>query len=447
MDNFVVSLYNLSKKYPFIPIIGFFIIVYVYVKSPSILYLITAISLITIFISDIQTNYILIIFLIPLLAIFNFSNPFSFSLATIIYIAVLIKYFFSTSYSFQSVIPLTLPFIIVIWELFQYLFDQDNNSFSKLVRWISLFVLANIFMLDRKIILDFFKVRTAFLYGVLISSLVGLVIMYFPFSSKNEHIFFIERFSGGAGDPNNFGYYILLSIIFYIPFKSNYPNINYILLISLVIIGSFTYSRTFFIILFIVSIFYLFYKRKLIISKLLKTALVLIIMIPIIVYFNLGNNWISGIIFRFNESDQGGRASLINSYLSGFYNADTYTMLFGKGVNGYLKYYNYELGINESFENIKIIGPHNTYVELLASYGFIGVIFIIIYFSYLIKAYKIKYRVNMIEGYKVIILIATGLFMFSLQNLSKYNFYFLVSMILLYLYESNEINLNRRISK
>jgi len=305
------------------------------------------------------------------------------------------------------------------------------------IRWLILFVFVALLIFDRNKYIDFTAVRYSLLLGLLFSTGYGLLIKYFhPEILVNGNL--IARFSGGAGDPNNYGLFCLLLIFFYLPSvpKVKIYKLNYFVLVMMLCCGALTVSRSFFLVtaLSLFMYFVLYFKDAMgsIFFRLL--AILNMIFMLIVVYLLWGQSveFNIDILTRFNGSNlselTGARSDILKEYVNLYLKVPFEYMLLGAGINGYLGYYNYFFLQQGLFE--EVVGPHNTFLEILVSFGILGTGLVVGFVYSAFKAEKMRtenYRVYKIAFIPIVVFI---LYSFSLQNLGKYSSFFILMTII-----------------
>ncbi|REL36975.1 O-antigen ligase family protein [Thalassotalea euphylliae] len=378
----------------------------------------------------------LIIFLIPCLAPFS-TNPYlPVSLATLIYLAVLGRYLLTEGGRSQYYLPGIIAALVLIgFELLHIIYNPVVFS-SKTIRWLLLFLLVVMLIFDKRKYASFAQLRFAFLLGFVFSTLFGLLSQVFhPEVVYNTNV--IQRFSGAAGDPNNFGLFCLLLVFFYLPSQPRERiSISQLALCAALLgVGAITVSRSFFLVTsFSLLLYFVLYFRTAIGEMVYRSVVffAVLVVLGFVLYWH-GAATELAIFERFSSDNAadltGARSTIFVEYLTLFTQLDLSFLLFGAGINGYLGYYNHFFLNNNVFT--EVVGPHNTYIELLVSFGLLGS-FIFLYFFYLcFKAEKIRTSTQQIYAISLLPLIVFSLYCLSLQNLGKYTSYLLLLMIIL----------------
>ena len=307
----------------------------------------------------------------------------------------------------------------------------------KTLRWLLLFSFFSLIMFDQRQYTSFQSLRAAFLIGVLTSTAYGLLQQHF-FPPEYTYLKEFVRFSGGAGDPNSYGLFCLLTIFFFLP---NVPrktiNLKSIIVIILMLMcGSLTVSRSFFIVAFasLVLYFVLYFRAAL--GELLFRFLLAVMALGTVavVFYGSGQSLTLNIdiLTRFSVENlsqlTGARSEIFKEYISQYFKSPMLYVLFGVGINGYLGYFNHLFAKQALFP--EIVGPHNTYLEMLISFGLIGSVIIMVYIKQAFRAVSVKYQVSTVYRIAFIPLGVFLLYCFSLHNLAKYSSYFILFLII-----------------
>jgi len=124
----------------------------------------------------------------------------------------------------------------------------------------------------------------------------------------------------------------------------------------------------------------------------------------------------------------GARSDIVQEYIDLFFSLSSIFLLFGAGINGYLGYYNHFFLNRGLFP--EVVGPHNTLIEILISFGLIGSLLFISYVYFAFKAEKSRVGSTKVFRIALIPIIVFLLYCFSLQNLGKYGSYFILMLII-----------------
>lgn len=378
----------------------------------------------------------LVFFLLPCSEVFTQSSYISISLLTFIFLAMFGRYLLTHAFETQYSQPgLLLMLLVLLYELMHILYNPVMAS-STTVRWIIFFIFTSLLLFDRNKYCSFSQLRFALLCGVCISTLYGLLHQYFsPVSAQSLKT--ITRFAGGAGDPNNFGLFCLLLIYFYLPTipREKIPSTTYAIIFMMLVFGALTVSRSFFIVATLSLLtYFIFYYRSALGDMFVRF---LFSFNAVLILFCL--SWLSGVSFvgdldifaRFsgdNLSDlTGSRSDILQEYVRLFFELPYSFLLFGAGINGYLGYYNYYFLQAGLFP--EAVGPHNTLLEIIISFGLVGFSLFVAYIYLGFRAERNRTANSHIFRLAWLPIIVFLLYCFSLQNLGKYGSYFILMLI------------------
>ncbi len=429
--------FNLLKSTPELLFAGLFILAFAVTNTQLFLLVVVLIGITVAAAFPFGRSIQFLLFLLPCSAVFTQSTYLPISLATLVFLAVFGRYILTqvnnTQYHKSGLI---FTFCLIAFELMHIIYNPVMVS-AQTIRWLILFVFVALLIFDRNKYIDFTKVRYSLLLGLLFSTGYGLLVKYFhPEILVNGNV--ISRFSGGAGDPNNYGLFCLLLIFFYLPSlpKVKISKVSYFVLVMMLCCGSLTVSRSFFLVtaLSLFMYFILYFKDAMgsVFFRLL--AILNLVFMLIVVYLLWGQSmeFNVDILTRFNGNNlselTGARSDILKEYINLYFTVPFEYMLLGAGINGYLGYYNYFFLQQGLFE--EIVGPHNTFLEILVSFGLLGAGLI---FGFVYSAFKAEqtrtqnYRVYKIAFIPILVFI---LYSFSLQNLGKYSSFFILMTII-----------------
>lgn len=230
---------------------------------------------------------------------------------------------------------------------------------------------------------DYKYILSYFMMGFMVSIVIGFFKNQIPlirniFEVNNlvidgtHSILDFERFSGLSYDPNFFALIdcVLISALLFGEKKTNW--LKAMALIALTVIGFFTFSKSFVILIAVIFVLYIFTRTKAPIKILLVALLVGGCLFCIEKFTSL--KIISLISARFAYSDTvndltTGRASLWIEYLNYIFN-DVRCFLVGEGFNA--------LSLEKA--------AHNTYIEFIYHFGLIGASAWLVYFVWCKRA-------------------------------------------------------------
>lgn len=406
-------------------------------QSSEVIYIFYLFLLFSIFFEKLNNNIKLLIFLLPCLGyaplVDSGSNP-----ITMFYLLVFLKYIIlkAPNKAFK-VKPVICAFLLITLELINF-YIYKQTSVLEFFRWAALLFFAVLLIAERDSVVDFNFIYSPFIYGYLTSAIAGL----FYYISLKNHVAthevdgMIARFSGLAGDPNNFGLYAILAIIFtlYKLSKTDSRLVYRLLIVFFIITGMLTVSRTFTIVFILISFLYFLFIPIYKNSTIVVFSLFLLVIFSLFFNFDFNINIVDHIIERFSFSEignlTGGRSYIFSSYIDKFSGLNAYQQLTGVGVLNYLEYY-HQLSPSDFIpKSNALVGPHNTFIEALISFGILGSMILLglLISLFYPSGYKIHYNKESLF-FIFSVLVCIILFSMSLQNLAKYNFYFLLVLI------------------
>ncbi|WP_448567853.1 O-antigen ligase family protein [Thalassotalea ganghwensis] len=418
-------------------VIAFLIMLFGATNLPITLLLVLVIGILVAAILPFGRNIQLMVFLIPSVDVFTKTPYVSVSLATLLFLIMFGRYMVLEMPKSQYFRPgLVITLIFIIFELMHIIYNPVMLS-SKTLRWLLLFSFFSLIMFDQRQYTSFQNLRAAFLLGLLTSTAYGLLQQHF-FPPEYLYLKEFVRFSGGAGDPNSFGLFCLLTIFFFLP---NVPRKTIdlqcvVVIIAMLLCGSLTVSRSFFIVAFASLVLYFILYFRAALGELLFRFLLALMAFgtAALVFYGSGQSLTFNldILSRFSGENlsqlTGARSDIFKEYISQYFKFPMPYILFGVGINGYLGYFNHLFAKQTLFS--EIVGPHNTYLEMFISFGLIGAAIILFYIKQSFRAVKVKYQVNTVYRIAFIPLGVFLLYCFSLQNLAKYSSYFILLLII-----------------
>ena len=382
--------------------------------------------------SSIESGLGIVLLLLPLSGMFDdvgFLHLFNLSV-----VVFSIKCFFNSclknKFNHNSIFALVFLIILIIYEIINAILNNIFNSsyfnnFSIWFGYILIIVLSSYLneINPKKMFLMLFV-------GFIVSCGLCVVDILTKWGTEvpNEY-----RFVGLMRDPN---YYSLIAII--IIFSSVYvfkKNIKYVFSIIAFFLGLLSVSKMFLFLCAIGIICYLLhYILMLIIEKkrindvFIKVLFGLIIIFMVVYITGAIDFFVNKYLFRFSSYKlTTGRDYIQGSFIKILSN-DTITLLFGKTLD-----YNkvFKIAYADSLEMV----AHNTYLDLILSFGIIGTVLYLLMFKKIINMYK-----RFILNHNTIIFIL--LFMLSLlalSNLKSDNFIIYIIFIIISMHKKDII--------
>ncbi len=419
-----------------IALCAIFIIIYGITTSAPLLLLVVIVGIVSAAVLPFGRSLQLAFFLLPCSEVFTQSPYISISLLTFIFLAMFGRYILThvaeTEYSQPGLLLLLL---VLLYELGHVFYNPIMVS-STTIRWSIFFIFTSFLLFDRNKYCSFSQLRFALLCGIIASTLYGLLHQQFaPVSTHSVKI--ITRFAGGAGDPNNFGLFCLLLIYFYLPTipREKIPKTTYIIILMMLAFGTLTVSRSFFIVATLSLLMYFFFYYRTALGDIMVRFLIFLngLLILFCLYWLSGATFIGelDIFARFNGDNlsdlTGSRSDILQEYVKLFFELPYGFILLGAGINGYLGYYNYYFLQAGLFP--EVVGPHNTLLEIIISFGLLGFVLFATYIYLGFRAERIRTGSTHIFRLAWIPILVFVLYCFSLQNLGKYGSYFILMLI------------------
>lgn len=429
--------FNLLRSNPEILLSGLIIMFFGITNQQVLLLIVVLIGVVVAGVFPFGRSIQFLIFLLPCSAVFTQSTYLPVSIATLVFLAVFGRYIITQIASAQyHKTGLVFTFIFIVFELMHIVYNPVMVSMQT-IRWLILFVFVSLLFFDRNKYASFPQVRYALLLGLFFSTFYGLSSQYFqPEAIVNGKI--ISRFSGGVGDPNNYGLYCLLLVFFYLPTvpKVKINKVGYFVLFSMLICGSLTVSRSFFLVTALsLFMYFILYFKDAMGSIFFRVLASINIILMLVVAFMLWGQSVAfdlDILKRFGGNNlselTGSRSDILKEYIAMFFSSPFEFVLFGAGINGYLGYYNYYFLQQGLFD--EVVGPHNTFLEILISFGLVGSGIIIGFVYSAFKAEQIRLQNYRVYKLALIPLVVFILYSFSLQNLGQYSSFFLLMIII-----------------
>lgn len=436
---------NVLNFYFFLLSVGIFL--NVILENELISFIIISMVFLSLVIFDFNDNLKIVFFLLPSFYYFSIigisDNPITYFL-----VFSFIKYLFNEKGKRYDGLNLVLLFLVFTLIIVSALIS-DFYNLTELVRWSILFSFTVLLMSEKRTSRKFSAFSAYFIVGFFVSSIAGFAafktggnLYDLTRAEVNENI--INRFSGLSGDPNNYGMYALLVLTFLLMrfegIKETKKSLFiWFCIVSVALFSVLTVSRAlvvgFFFIITLFTILNLQSKRNVKVSF----ALIFFCVIGLMLGYYYG--FLDGYLKRFDYSDMsdltGSRNVIFLEYMEGFTNNSLWHYLFGSGVTSHTSYYFYNV---DGFNSIHYapFGTHNTFLELIVSFGLLGSI------PFLILLYRCVFKnqsgtPNSLRYFDYLPILVIVIYFFSLQNLAKYSFYFILVLVSLYINSRKEL--------
>lgn len=390
---------------------------YVSIISSFVIYLLIVFS-------DVNLGLGIVFSLLPLSGIYDSSGfLYLFNLSVIVFtLKILVKSFFERKAKYNCIKCLIVLIVLILYELCNAIINSVLSVayLSNLSIWFGYILLIFIpcfwNQVDKK---QLFLITYA---GFIFSCLISIVEI---FSIWKGNIPREYRFVGLLRDPN---YYSFVAIV--LLFSSLYVikgKIKYLVAFSIFAFGLLSVSKMFLLLCVLGAVLYFIYFLYLIISGKINGAKYFLsfLLIGIITLIILRATGATSYIFekylyRFETNTlTTGRDYIQGQYIRLFCD-DIQTFLFGRTLD-YNKLYKVE------YVGIKDIVAHNTYLDLLMSFGLFGTIIYCFLMCSIFKLYAKNVKIN---SQALILIFLSILTLFALSYLKADNFIITILLIL-----------------
>lgn len=344
-------------------------------------------------INKVKSNYIYLIFLIPLFPHYETNvNNIHFDDIPIILYLISFMFFVNKKEVFQELKNFLPLFVFIIYLLFQNLLIYSETINTEVFRYIFyLLIFIHISQLKKEnfnfkkapmLLFYFFATFSIFSYFLKLDFGTDSYNYWNIGLNLNEWGFTPGRVNGlQAGGPNSFGDLIcIFGLYTLVNTKNSYKPA---VIICAIVACFFTYSRSSLLVLIFFIVVYIFSQ-----SDWKKNLGVVLLSLLVISNF--------GFVDRFSsERETEGIQDRIQmqTATAGFLsNSEPLELAFGNGFNN-IGVVNDKVGDIEEFnEELRVTGPHNSYLFLILKYGIIGTV---VYFFIFLKLIKKIFSVNL----------------------------------------------------
>ena len=344
-------------------------------------------------INKVKSNYIYLIFLIPLFPHYetNVSNIHFDDIPIVLYL-ISFMFFVNKKEVFQELKNFLPLFVFIIYLLFQNLLIYSETINTEVFRYIFyLLIFIHISQLKKEnfnfkkapmLLFYFFATFSIFSYFLKLDFGTDSYNYWNIGLNLNEWGFTPGRVNGlQAGGPNSFGDLIcIFGLYTLVNTKNSYKPA---VIICAIVACFFTYSRSSLLVLIFFIVLYIFSQ-----SDWKKNLGVVLLSLLVISNF--------GFVDRFSsERETEGIQDRIQmqTATAGFLsNSEPLELAFGNGFNN-IGVVNDKVGDIEEFnEELRVTGPHNSYLFLILKYGIIGTV---VYFFIFLKLIKKIFSANL----------------------------------------------------
>ena len=344
-------------------------------------------------INKVKSNYIYLIFLIPLFPHYetNVSNIHFDDIPIILYL-ISFMFFVNKKEVFQELKNFLPLFVFIIYLLFQNLLIYSETINTEVFRYIFyLLIFIHISQLKKEnfnfkkapmLLFYFFATFSIFSYFLKLDFGTDSYNYWNIGLNLNEWGFTPGRVNGlQAGGPNSFGDLIcIFGLYTLVNTKNSYKPA---VIICAIVACFFTYSRSSLLVLIFFIVVYIFSK-----SDWKKSLGVVLLSLLVISNFGLVDRFSSE---RETEGIQD-RIQMQTATAGFLSNSEPLELAFGNGFNN-IGVVNDTVGDIEEFnEELRVTGPHNSYLFLILKYGIIGTV---VYFFIFLKLIKKIFSVSL----------------------------------------------------
>ena len=344
-------------------------------------------------INKVKSNYIYPIFLIPLFPHYetNVSNIHFDDIPIILYL-ISFMFFVNKKEVFQELKNFLPLFVFIIYLLFQNLLIYSETINTEVFRYIFyLLIFIHISQLKKEnfnfkktpmLLFYFFATFSIFSYFLKLDFGTDSYNYWNIGLNLNEWGFTPGRVNGlQAGGPNSFGDLIcIFGLYTLVNTKNSYKPV---VIICAIVACFFTYSRSSLLVLIFFIAVYIFTQ-----SDWKKNLGVVVLSLLVISNFGLVDRFSSE---RETEGIQD-RIQMQTATAGFLSNSEPLELAFGNGFNN-IGVVNDKVGDIEEFnEELRVTGPHNSYLFLILKYGIIGTV---IYFFIFLKLIKKIFSVSL----------------------------------------------------
>ena len=320
--------------------------------------------------------------------------------------------------------------IIEAWDLMHSLaFNQPGMILPNFSTTIILYYVECV-LTDSAVKLKFPEIARKFAFGCLYSGLVFMMVQALYGSMPLFTYISLWRLSGFAGDPNYYSLYLCLSVAMIFIIAEKHKVRDYFYLFAMIALALLTSSKMSLVTLMVILLYFLVRSLYGIFSRNNRFArrIVLIGAALTVIFSRRIIDIVNSTLIRLQEKN--GDTIDIDTITSnrfmiqGFYTNEMFShpllLLFGYGLQ-----YN-ETSIYSSFHHI----AHNTFMDIILSWGIVGVAIMFVIFYHLIKTMN----KNRLEGLTInhfLPIMATAITFLALSCLSATMFWWVICAALL----------------
>lgn len=408
--------------------------------STVFLYVAFVIAIFEVIVCEMEYTFYFSFFLIPNIRILD-GTGINF-LVNVLMVLPLAKYIIKNRFVFLKPAVLGATVFMIIEGLHIIIVGNIQNIASE-VCWLLAYILCSSILLNNRYKLNKTSVSLYLSIGVIFSAVVYLLCNSWFTSNLISNVIDGYRFSAYADDPNFYSLYICLDLALILSIK-NKRKLYYVFYFILTAIGILTASKMCMLMmffLFIVSAMMYYCSNKTSRKDVSFINRILMIFICCFIAFkDIFLEFINNLLKRaglINSSSISlskvttGRSTILTNYLA-ILNKNWIALFLGYG-------FQYDKYLGEATHH----GAHNTYMDMVLSWGVIGTIIILYFIFYIFNHYRlnIKSSINIVNYLPIMTILINFL---DLGCLSATMFWFVIAIAFIGLnnneYKENKLN-------
>ena len=423
MDNYLVKVSKTSflKKNIIFVIIAAILCILAKESSKPLLISAIVVIVLAMTISSFDNKFCWSIFLVPNIRLFDALE--STFIVNILFVVPLIFYLFRLR-DFNKVFPVVGAGILFIIEYIHKIIFV--SPIINLAGWVLAFIWCCYALLDEKCNINKSDVTYALATGVIFSGVVFLLNNPEFASDLVNNVLVGHRLEAYASDPNAYSTYLCIALSA-IVIKSELKLTDYVFIAILIVLGFLTTSKMC-LLLIAVNLLFLIIGTTTHVNKLLRNTLIFIVLCFFAYIFrDLIGMFIDNFFKRAGGSNwnmntlTSGRFNIQKEYIEAL-QTNIPLLLFG---NGFIYFRTF---ITPSFRQ-----AHNTYLDILLSWGIVGTIIFLLVIAVWIELYKKK---NAVRSYTLKSKFPTMILLLCFSSLSLFSagmFFFMIAFCMLQL--------------
>lgn len=374
--------------------------------------------------SSVEENFYITLFLIPNIRILDPIGP-SFLVNLLMAVPLVLYYFKNPK---RKIYPIAL-IAVLVFAVYEYSHSMMLGYIDGLISTVSCFL--GMYYCVTVSLDDDAKITTresaVYIMAGVLSSALAYMMVHLEFTANIiSEVVDGNRFHAYAGDPNYYSLYICVALAMFFTLNT-YKLYDFVFMLLTVAVGLLTASKTCLVIMAFIMVVGLLLKlltqRR---QGKFVAAMVAIFGVACIAARNFIVSMVKNFIGRLGITSSGmsldkittGRFSIATYYFE-LLMQNYVVLLFGSGMS-----YNIFLGAEKNYE------AHNTYLDVILSWGLIGVVMMIIFFvAWLNKYYRIHKRSKSLIVYMPIVVLMAWLM--TLSCLSATSFWWVVTVVIM----------------